>query len=109
MVAGDPNPDEKLEKEVDRKGKLLPIFQVVRFPNDACTGTSLNGTCFTAEECSNKGGTNEGSCASGFGVCCIISLTCAGSTSNNNSYIVQSGSTTAPATPCTHTICPCSS
>ena len=23
-----------------------------------------------SEECSNKGGTNEGSCASGFGVCC---------------------------------------
>ena len=23
-----------------------------------------------SEECSNKGGTNAGSCASGFGVCC---------------------------------------
>ena len=22
------------------------------------------------EECSNKGGTNDGSCAAGFGVCC---------------------------------------
>ena len=26
---------------------------------------------FFSEECSNKGGTNGGSCASGFGVCCI--------------------------------------
>ena len=25
------------------------------------------------EECSNKGGTNGGSCASGFGVCCVFS------------------------------------
>ena len=27
---------------------VLPIFQVVRFPNDVCTGTTRNGTCFTA-------------------------------------------------------------
>ena len=27
---------------------VLPIFQVVRFPNDVCTGTSRNGTCYTA-------------------------------------------------------------
>ena len=27
---------------------VLPIFQVVRFPNDVCTGKTRNGTCFTA-------------------------------------------------------------
>jgi len=108
MVAGDPNPDEKLEKEVDRKGKLLPIFQVVRFPNDACTGTSLNGTCYTAEECSNKGGTNQGSCASGFGVCCSFTLSCGGSSSENNTYITQASTTSFSTNPCNHKICPCS-
>ena len=42
-----------------------------RFPNAPCGGsTSKNGTCYTTEECSSKGGTNEGSCASGYGVCC---------------------------------------
>jgi len=96
-------------EESNRFGKVLPIFQVVRFPNDVCTGTTRNGTCFTAEECSNKNGLNEGSCASGFGVCCVISLACGGSTSNNNSYIVQSTTTTAPATPCNYDVCPCSS
>ncbi len=30
-----------------------------------------NGTCFTEAECSSRGGTNAGSCASGFGVCCV--------------------------------------
>ncbi len=30
------------------------------------------------EECSNKGGTSSGSCASGFGVCCISKLEFAG-------------------------------
>ena len=76
--------------EHDRTSKLLPIFQIVRFPNDVCEGTSRNGTCFTAyvtkyellkqiktislyysEECSSKNGVSDGSCASGFGVCCI--------------------------------------
>ena len=32
--------------------------------------TGNNGICRTAEECSNAGGRNIGSCASGFGVCC---------------------------------------
>merc|ERR1712037_228624 len=63
--------EQEVEEESERAGKLLPIFQVVRFPNDICSGTSRNGTCYTAEECSTKGGTNDGTCASGFGVCCI--------------------------------------
>jgi len=95
--------------EEEREGKLLPIFQVVRFPNDVCSGTTRNGTCYTAEECSNKKGVNEGSCASGFGVCCVISLSCGGTTSENNTYIVQAATTSAPASPCTYKVCPCSS
>jgi len=96
------------DETAQRDGKLLPIFQVVRFPNDACSGTTRNGTCYTAEECSSKSGVNEGSCASGFGVCCVITLGCGGSSSNNNSYIVQASTTSAPATPCVYDICPCS-
>lgn len=95
------------EEHKERIGKLLPIFQVVRFPNDMCTGTTRNGTCFTAEECSAIGGTNEGSCASGFGVCCISALACGGTTSTNNSYLVQSAVTTLTS-PCTYSVCPCS-
>jgi len=91
----------------ERDGKVLPIFQVVKFPNDPCTGTSKNGTCYTSEECSNKGGTNEGTCASGFGVCCIFSLSCGDSASQNNTYLSQS-SVTSLASPCTYTICPAS-
>ena len=36
------------EEGLERESKVLPIFQVVRFPNDVCTGTTRNGTCFTA-------------------------------------------------------------
>ena len=79
-----------------------------------------------SEECSNKGGTNEGTCASGFGVCCSckwiyfmsiiisliqnvfikVSLGCGSSNSNNNSYIIQSASTSI-SNPCKIKICPC--
>ncbi len=56
--------------------RLLPVrpvnvFQVISFPNDACDGGSRNGTCYTEAECDSRGGTNAGSCASGFGVCCV--------------------------------------
>ena len=37
-----------------------------------------------------------------------VSLSCGGTTANNNSYIVQTSTTSAPATPCTYEICPCS-
>jgi len=99
---------EQEAEESNRAEKLLPIFQVVRFPNDICSGTSRNGTCYTAEECSTKGGTNDGTCASGFGVCCIFALSCGGSASENQTYLVQSSVTTLTS-PCSYTICPCSS
>ena len=36
----------------------------LRFKNDPCAGTSSrNGTCYTESECSDKRGTNAGSCA----------------------------------------------
>merc|ERR1719510_978507 len=97
----------QVESISSRDDKVLPIFQVVRFPNDFCKGTTRNGTCFTAEECTSKGGTKEGTCASGFGVCCYFTLACGGTASVNNSYIVQA-SATAVTSPCTYTICPCS-
>merc|ERR1712223_1157803 len=94
--------------ESEREPKVLPIFQVVKFPNDICSGSSsYNGTCYTAEECSSKGGTNAGSCASGFGVCCTFALSCGDSSSENQTYLVQS-SVTSLTSPCTYTICKCS-
>merc|ERR1719220_1239772 len=91
-----------------RNGKVLPVFQVVRFPNDPCTvtGGPKNGTCYTAEECSNKGGTNGGSCASGFGVCCTFTLNCGGSTSENCTYF--DSSTTVANGACKTEVCKCS-
>lgn len=95
-------------EESFRQGKVLPIFQVVRFPNDPCTvsGGSKNGTCYTSEECSNKGGTNAGSCAQGFGVCCTFTLNCGGSASENCTYF--DSSTSVASGQCKTKICRCS-
>lgn len=68
--------------------KLISTFQIVRFPNDACKGTSTrNGTCYTSAECSDKGGSSSGSCADGFGVCCTFVVNkCEGASSENITY-----------------------
>ena len=48
------------------------LFSVVQFPNEACnSGSGSTGTCYTASECSTKSGTADGTCAAGFGVCCL--------------------------------------
>merc|ERR1719362_1162990 len=108
VCVAEPNVEpESLETTDTREGKVLPVFQVVKFPNDVCAGASRNGTCYTAEECSTKGGTSDGSCASGFGVCCVFALSCGGSASENQTYLIQSSVTTLTS-PCKYTICPSS-
>eukprot|EP00090_Calanus_glacialis_P002293 TRINITY_DN1170_c0_g1_i1.p1 TRINITY_DN1170_c0_g1~~TRINITY_DN1170_c0_g1_i1.p1 ORF type:complete len:249 (-),score=15.37 TRINITY_DN1170_c0_g1_i1:666-1370(-) len=80
-------------EETKREGRIFSLFSIVQFPNAACSSTSgtySNGTCFTASECSSKGGSAQGNCAAGFGVCCIFSVSATGSTVNQNcSYIVN--------------------
>merc|ERR1719225_2555777 len=54
----------------------------------------MNGTCYTAEERASRDGVASGSCAEGYGVCCIITVSCGGSTSENCTYLSQAASTT---------------
>merc|ERR550532_1574804 len=82
------------DNDFQRKQKLLSLFSVVTFPNNQCTGASASssqtvlGTCFSSTECTNKAGKADGNCASGFGVCCVFTITTCGATvSNNCSYI----------------------
>ncbi len=91
----------------DRDGRVLSVFNVVTFPNTACGALNgYNGTCYTASECEAKGGSASGACASSFGVCCVFTMACGGSTSANNSYAkVDSYSVSSDADPCTYTIC----
>merc|ERR1719400_646771 len=109
VCVAEPNVEETITSDTvttqTREGKVLPVFQVIKFPNDVCAGATRNGTCYTAEECSNKGGASDGSCASGFGVCCVFTLSCGGSASENQTYLIQASVTTLTS-PCKYTICP---
>lgn len=86
---------EAVAEDEHREGKLFSVFQIVKFNNDACTAVDgTMGTCYTASECTSKGGEERGNCASGFGVCCVNVLdNCATSptVSLNNSYIQSQG------------------
>jgi hypothetical protein len=78
----------------ERDEKFLSVFQIVKFNNDACEAVDGTlGTCYTAAECTNKGGEERGNCASGFGVCCVAVVDpCNGGVlALNNSYIVNPG------------------
>merc|ERR1711936_264962 len=95
------------ETQEERDGKVLSVFNVVTFPNSACGASNgYNGTCYTSSECTSKGGTASGTCASSFGVCCVFSISCGGTASANNSYaIISSYSTSSDNDPCTYTFC----
>merc|ERR1711862_323762 len=90
-----------------REYRVLSVFNVVTFPNAACGASNgYNGTCYTSSECTAKGGTASGTCASSFGVCCVFSIACGDSSSANNSYaIISSFSTSSDSDPCTYTFC----
>merc|ERR1712117_963651 len=98
---------EEENSQEERGGKVLSVFNVVTFPNSACGATNgYNGTCYTSSECSSLGGTASGTCASSFGVCCVFSLSCGGSSSANNTYaIISSYSTSSDSDPCTYKFC----
>ena len=71
------------------------LFSIVQFPNDECTSSSSTttmGTCLASTECTNNGGSGAGSCAAGFGVCCVVSTSsCSASVSTNITYIRNPG------------------
>lgn len=104
-----------IPEEEERRKKAIGIFNIVKFDNDVCQSNNMNmnGTCYTAEECSDRNGVASGTCAEGYGVCCIITLSCGATTSENCTYLEQAASATpatdptpAGATSCTYTICP---
>ena len=53
------------------KRKIVTKEICFRFANGPCSSGTRNGTCYTEAECESRGGANSGTCAAGFGVCCI--------------------------------------
>jgi len=96
-----------LGAEITSVKKGPKIFNVIKFPNDLCEASPRNGTCYTSDECLERGGEPDGECALGYGVCCIFSLACGGESSDNGTYLVKGSTTsfrTSQAT-CTYKIC----
>merc|ERR1712183_113470 len=83
------------ERQPGREQKQFSLFSVVQFPNDECTSstsTTTIGTCYTSSECTSRSGSASGTCAAGFGVCCVSSTsTCGASVSTNITYIRNPG------------------
>ncbi|XP_071522759.1 uncharacterized protein [Panulirus ornatus] len=78
------------DTDAQRDSKLFPIVQVVTFDNAPCEASSgEHGTCYSQKECESLGGTASGTCANRFGVCCVLTVTCDGMLSVNNSYFVS--------------------
>ncbi|KYM94988.1 hypothetical protein ALC62_14583 [Cyphomyrmex costatus] len=69
---------------------VFSLFTLVKFENGICDGLNgENGTCVAAAECVQRGGTPSGVCANGYGVCCIVTVSCGGMTSDNNTHFVN--------------------
>ncbi|KAG7155783.1 hypothetical protein Hamer_G022111 [Homarus americanus] len=69
--------------------------------------THTMGTCLPSKDCTRNGGTSSGTCAKGYGACCIAQHTCSQSSNYNNTYFVNpsySGTDTGTDGACTLTI-----
>lgn len=95
--------------DIEKRPKIS-LFNVVQFPNTNCAGNNgNNGTCYTQQECDIRNGANGGSCADGYGVCCVISLACGAQTAENITYLQMAATVNPPSTSCEYTICPSNS
>lgn len=96
------------EEDGTRNKKIFSFLNLVRFENTVCAGATQNGTCYLADECTQRGGTASGSCGGDYGVCCVIELSCGGESKDNNTNIMQASKTTftAEERSCDYKICP---
>jgi len=84
--------EEPVAAKPDAVKRFLSLFTIVSFKNDACVSTAgTNGTCYSSNDCTSLGGSAAGTCASGFGVCCLFTATCGGTTNVNGTYFQNSG------------------
>jgi len=74
----------KIQHKSSAQSRFFNIFNIVKFNNELCEtdddDEEKHGVCYSNWECDDKGGSESGSCASGFGKCCVISYWDDGST-----------------------------
>ena len=83
----------------------ISVFNIVKFENGVCNGTDNKyGTCYTEDECEDKGGKASGSCAEGYGVCCTFTAGCGDTISENSTYFESNGASVGA---CNTKVCRC--
>jgi len=99
----------------NNSGKVLSLLSVIQFPNIDCVDKDgTKGECYTATECSGRGGSYTSSCANGLGVCCYVVQESCGTNNEitlNNTYIRSPSypGTYSTSGACSHTIKPINS
>ncbi|XP_068239954.1 uncharacterized protein [Palaemon carinicauda] len=70
--------------------KLIPFLKFTVSPTE-CKAKSDNssGICSGAEDCKGAGGKEDGTCANGYGVCCVYEKRCGGTVNKNITYLVN--------------------
>ncbi|XP_059471873.1 uncharacterized protein LOC132194549 isoform X2 [Neocloeon triangulifer] len=75
------------EAKDEEVARFLNLLTLVRFSNSECLSEDgLVGSCYPDSECVALGGVIGGSCANGFGVCCVFIGTCGDRLQANGSY-----------------------
>ncbi|KAF9423559.1 hypothetical protein HW555_001114 [Spodoptera exigua] len=74
------------------KTRFLEVFQVVEFDHVSCTSSSgLEGTCLPESECIDSGGSTMGTCADGYGTCCVTQFLCDGRSDADSGWFTNPG------------------
>jgi len=95
------------DNQARKRNRMVSIFNIVKFKNDPCEANDdKSGTCYTEDECADRKGTASGSCAEGYGVCCVFTVGCDAVKNENCTYFQSTG---MPEGACNAKICPCAS
>ncbi|XP_037787951.1 uncharacterized protein LOC119583502 isoform X2 [Penaeus monodon] len=94
-------------EESNRDGKIFPVINIITFDNAPCTAQSGEmGTCYSQKECEGLAGTASGTCANGFGICCVFHRTCGESIDSGHVGYFVSGATSYTPGMCMVTLHP---
>ncbi|XP_068617450.1 uncharacterized protein [Battus philenor] len=68
--------------QADKSSRFLQVLEVVEFDHETCYSTTgLEGRCLHEYDCDAAGGSSIGTCADGYGTCCVTVFSCYGHSS----------------------------
>ncbi|XP_046978212.1 uncharacterized protein LOC124543928 isoform X1 [Vanessa cardui] len=74
------------------QNRFLDVFEVVEFDHVTCSALNgFEGTCLHEYDCQKLGGKTMGTCADGYGTCCVMQFTCDGRSSSPSVWFTNPG------------------